>query len=265
MADETSGEVRMTFGEHIEELRRRLVKSLLALMLCFLIAAYFYKELITFVAQPHFRAMALLGLSPEQSKFLSQSYTSPITAILKLALIVGTFAASPIIAYQFWRFVSGGLYAKEKRFVLSFAPASFLLFCAGCVFGYLVLIPYTLYGLARAINVDIISPTYTFSDYLSLVMTLTIVMGVVFEMPLLMFFFAKVGLLSHVHYNKYRRWAIVGNFILAALLTPADMISMLVMVVPLLLLYEIGVLLSWLFARPKPKPAVEPAAEGSRP
>jgi sec-independent protein translocase protein TatC len=258
MAD---GEVRMTFGEHLEELRRRLVKAILALLVCFLVAAYFYKDLVHFIARPHFTAMALLGLAPEQSKFLSGSYTQPISAILKLAFIVGTFAASPIISYQFWKFVSSGLYPRERRFVLTFAPSSFFLFTGGCLFGYKVLIPYTLYGLSRMVHLDIISPTYTFSEYLTLVMTLTIIMGVVFEMPLLMLFLAKVGLVNHGHYNQFRRWAIVGNFVLAALLTPADVISMLVMVVPLLLLYEIGVLLSWLFARPKEKAAPEPAPQ----
>ncbi len=251
-------EVRMTFGEHLDELRRRLWKALLALVVCFLVATVFYRELVAFVARPHQKAMALLKVPPEQAKLLSGSYTHPWTTIMKLLFIVSCFAASPVIAVQFWKFVGTGLYQKERRWVLTFAPASFLLFCAGCIFGYLVLIPYALYGLSSGLNIDIITPTFTFAEYLTLVMNLTIIMGAVFEMPLLMLFFAKVGLASASTYNKWRRYAIVGNFILAAILTPADVISMLVMVVPLLVLYEIGVILAWIFGKPKPK--AEPVA-----
>jgi sec-independent protein translocase protein TatC len=197
--------------------------------------------------------MQLLKVPEDKRQLLSGSYEGPIGAILKLAFIVGAFASSPIIAYQFWKFVGSGLYPRERRWVLTFAPASFLLFFAGCVFGYLVLIPYTLYGLAKAATIDIIAPTYAFTDYLTLVMTLTIIMGSIFEMPLLMLFFAKIGLCSSATYNRWRRYAIVGNFILAAFLTPADIISMLVMVVPLLFLYEVGVFLSWLFANKRAK------------
>ncbi len=252
-------EVRMTFGEHLEELRRRLWKALLALAVCFGVAIYFYGDLVRFITRPHFLAMHLLNQPPESSRLLSGSYPGPIGAILKLAFIVGCFGASPVILYQFWKFVNAGLYPRERRWVATFGVASFVLFVGGCVFGYLVLIPYTLYGLAKAATIDVISPTYTFSDYLSLVMTLTIIMGVVFEMPLVMLFFAKIGITSASTYNKWRRYAIVGNFILAALLTPADVLSMLVMVVPLLFLYEVGVLLSWILVK-KPKSRVETAA-----
>lgn len=247
----TPGEVRMTFGEHLDELRRRLWKSILALLLCFLVAAVFYRELVAFVARPHQKAMALLKVPPEQAKLLSGSYTHPWTTIMKLLLIVSCFAASPVIAYQFWKFVGAGLYARERRWALTFAPASFFLFCAGCVFGYLVLIPYALYGLSSGLNIDIVTPMFTFGEYLTLVMNLTVIMGVVFEMPLLMLFFAKIGVCSASTYNKWRRYAIVGNFFLAAVLTPADVISMLVMVVPLLVLYEIGVVLAWIFGKPR--------------
>lgn len=258
MPEPDSTEARMTFGEHLEELRRRLWKAIIALGVCFAVALYFYADLVHFITKPHFRAMQLL--KQPDPRLLSGSYPGPVGAIIKLSFIVACFGASPFILYQFWKFVSAGLHAHERRWVYTFAPSSMFLFVAGCAFGYFVLIPYTLYGLAKAATIDVISPTYTFSDYLNLVMTLTVIMGTVFEMPLVMFFFAKIGLTSASTYNKWRRYAIVGNFILAALLTPADILSMLVMVVPLLFLYELGVILSWLFAR-KPKAKTSEAPE----
>ncbi|MBI2898965.1 MAG: twin-arginine translocase subunit TatC [Planctomycetes bacterium] len=252
-------EVRMTLGEHLDELRRRLWKALVALLLFFLVAFVYYKQLVAFVARPHQQAMTLLDPKRPPSPFLSGSYTQPWAAVIKLSFIVACFAASPVILYQAWRFVGAGLYPRERRWVLKFGPASFLLFIGGCVFGYLVLIPYALYGLSSGLNIDVISPTYTFSEYLDLVMKLTLIMGVIFEMPLVMFFLAKIGVCTASMYHRWRRYAIVGNFVVAAVLTPPDVISMFVMVVPLLFLYEVGVVLSWLFARPKPKEKAEPA------
>ncbi len=255
--DETTvpeDDVRMTLGEHLEELRSRLWKSIVALALCFGVAIYFYKDLTTLVAAPHFVAMEKIwkeehppgeDFDPSTSRLLSGSYTSPIGAILKLALIIALFLASPIIAYQIWRFISEGLRRRERGFAFIFGPSSFLLFVTGCLFGYLVLIPWTLYSLSRILQIDVISPLYTFSEYLSLVMTLTIIMGIIFQMPLLMLFFAKIGVCTSAQYSQFRRYAIVGNFILAAILSPADILSMLVMVVPLLVLYEVGVFLAF--------------------
>ncbi|MDP6958359.1 MAG: twin-arginine translocase subunit TatC [Planctomycetota bacterium] len=247
-------DVRMTLGEHLEELRGRLWKAIVAITLCFGVAIYFYKDLTTFICDPHFKAMQFIwheehpetAFDPADWKLLSGSYTAPIGAVLKLAFIVSLFLSSPIVAYQIWKFISAGLRRAERGFAYLFGPSSFLLFVVGCAFGYFILIPYTLYGLSRVLKIDVISPMYTFSEYLSLVMTLTIIMGVIFQMPLLMLFFSKVGIFTARQYNQFRRYAIVGNFVLAAILSPADVLSMLIMVIPLLVLYEVGVVLSLL-------------------
>ena len=248
-------DVRMTLGEHLEELRGRLWKAIVAIILCFGVAIYFYKDLTTFICVPHFQAMERLSdgeNSPEDAfdpadwKLLSGSYTAPISAVLKLAFIVSLFLSSPFVAYQIWKFISAGLRRTERGFAYIFGPSSFLLFVMGCAFGYIILIPFTLYGLSRVLKIDVISPMYTFSEYLTLVMTLTIIMGAIFQMPLLMLFFSKVGIFTARQYNQFRRYSIVGNFVLAAILSPADVLSMIVMVIPLLVLYEVGVLLAFL-------------------
>lgn len=248
-------EVRMTFGEHLEELRSRLFKSILFLTAAIVVAMIFYERLVTFISQPHFWAMRLLKIPEAESRLMPGSYGGPIVAVMKLAFIVSLFVSSPFIGYQLWAFVSAGLYKNERKYVVIFAPISYVLFCLGCVFGYVVLVPYSLYGLAKSMSVGIISNQYIFSDYLNLVMILTIILGAVFQMPLLMVFFSKIGLVEPRTYNKWRRAAILINCIFAAVITPADPITMLIVAVPMLLLYEIGVISAYLFTRPARKPA----------
>lgn len=234
----------MTFGEHLEELRSRLFKSVLALAVAFLGLMFFSGPLVAFISRPHFRAMELLEIPRENSRFLSGTYTDPVLATLKLVFIAALFLSSPILAWQGWAFVASGLYPKERRYVVRFAIPSFLLFLGGCAFGYLLLIPYGLWGMAQMQQLDLVDPKFTFSEYLNLVLLLTVVMGVVFELPLVMLFCTVVGLVEPATYSKWRRLAIVLIFVVSAILTPPDVFSQLLMAFPLLLLYEFGILLS---------------------
>lgn len=248
-------EARMSFGEHIEELRGRLVKSMVFLIVAIVVSMAFYNKLVYWILRPHFKAMAMLYPKEPMESFrpMSGSYGGPILAVMQLAFIVAFFVSSPFIGYQIWAFVSAGLYPKEKKWVVRFAPISFLLFIAGCAFGYFVLVPACLYGLANAMDVKLLDPTkITFTDYLSLVMKLTIILGAVFQLPLLMTFVAKLGLVQPSSFNRWRRHAIVINLIFAAIVTPADVFSMILVAIPLLLLYEIGVVVAYIAAR-KPK------------
>src|SRR5262245_14388096 len=166
-------EVRMTFGEHLEELRWRLVKSLIALGITFVVATIYYQELVAFIVRPHYQVMAWLEKSekgkPDKEKpadgkpaaerelhgqLIAGAYTKPIWSVMKLSFIVALFAASPYIGYQIWAFISAGLYARERKYVVRYAPISFLLFTGGCIFGYFILIPYGLYGLAQIVSLD---------------------------------------------------------------------------------------------------------------
>ncbi len=255
LAREADSEVRMTFGEHIEELRGRLLKSIVFLLLAIVLCMAFYNELVTFITEPHFKAMELLKIPRDKSLFLSSTYTGPIIAMMKLTFIVALFISSPWVGYQIWAFISAGLYRNERKYVVMFAPVSFVLFCMGCTFGYLILVPYSLYGLANMLDLKIVSPTYSFSEYLGLVMKLTILLGAIFQLPLLMVFFAKIGLVQPSTYNKWRRAAIIFNVVFAAIVTPADIFTMLLVMFPLFLLYEIGVVFSYILARPAAKPA----------
>lgn len=250
--DELEG-TRMSFGQHLEELRWRLIKSAVAWVVCFVLAITFYKPLVIFICQPHIRVTGWLGLTGAQSHLLSGAYTKPIFAVMKLSFIVSIFVASPVIGYQIWAFVAAGLYRHERRYVLHYAPFSFLLFLGGCVFGYLILVPYGLYGMAAMMNLDIVAQQYLFQDYLDLVMTLTIITGAVFELPLIMMFCTSIGLVHPKTWWSWSRYAIVAVFLAAAILTPSpDVFTQVLMAAPLAVLYFMGLGLSWL-VRPKPR------------
>jgi len=248
-------EVRMTFGEHLEELRWKLVKSLVALLATFVLATIFYKELVWFVVQPHFQVMEWLEIKNSNAQLIAGAYTKPIWAVMKLSLIVGLFAASPYIAYQIWSFISAGLYPRERKYVIRYAPFSFLLFFGGCIFGYLVLIPYGLFGLAQIVNIPAVQPTYLFTDYLDLVMSLTIITGAIFQLPLVMAFISAIGLTTWRTWIRWIKVAIVAIFVTAAILTPTpDVFTQLLLAIPLLLLYGLGILLSAFVSPSPPRP-----------
>ncbi len=242
-------EVRMTFAEHLEELRLRLFRSVVAFAIMLVASMCFYREMVNVVTLPHFRAMAMLPDPPSHLQFVSISYTAPVMAMMKLAMIVGVFLASPVIAWQLWAFVRGGLHANERRAAAAFAPASFLLFVLGCAFGYFVLVPYALYGMASMLPADQVQPLFAFAEYLDLVSTMTLLLGAIFQLPLVMILLARLGLVRPSAYRRWRRNAVVANLVLAGILSPADLLSMVAFAVPLLLLYEVGALASWLAVR----------------
>ncbi|MBV8879212.1 MAG: twin-arginine translocase subunit TatC [Planctomycetaceae bacterium] len=247
-------EARMTFGEHIEELRGRLLKSVVFLMLATVASLFLYDQLVYFITRPHVWAMQQLKVPEVEQKLLAGGYAAPVISVMKLGFIIALFVSSPFIGYQIWAFISAGLYKHERKYVVLFAPISYLLFAAGCTFGYMVLVRVCLFGLAKTgmAGGQAVSPQYMFSDYLNLVTTLTIILGAVFQLPLIMVFLSKIGLVAPPTYNKFQRLAILCNLIAAAFIAPPDVISMCVVAIPMILLYEIGVVCAFLFASPKP-------------
>jgi Tat protein translocase TatC len=253
-------EARMTFGEHIEELRGRLLKSVVFLMVATVASLFFYDELVLFITRPHVAAMQFLKVPENDQKLIAGGYAAPVLATMKLGFIVALFVSSPFIGYQIWAFISAGLYKHERKYVVLFAPISYALFAAGCAFGYLFLVRVCLMGLANTgmAGGDVVAPQYMFTDYLNLVTTLTILLGAVFQLPLVMVFLSKIGLVAPPTYNKYQRLAILCNLIAAAFIAPPDVISMCVVAVPMILLYEIGVVAAFVFSSPKPPVPAKP-------
>ena len=197
----------------------------------------FYRNLIEVAILPHVRAMSWLGRT---AGFIVNDIAGSLGAVMRLACFVGFFVASPYVARELWGFVAAGLYRDEKKHVTTFAPISFLLFVLGCVFGYFILIPYSLFAMVQMMPLDKVQPIVNIGDYLKLVMMLTIVLGMVFQLPLVMVFLSKLDIVPPDRWRTWRRAAVLGNVVLAAVLAPPDPQSMVIFALPLLVLYEVG-------------------------
>jgi len=168
-----------------------------------------------------------------------------------LALVCGVLIASPVIFWQIWKFVAPGLYKHEKRLLLPFSFLSALCFIGGAAFGYFVVFP-PAFRFLLGYTTDFLTPMPAVKEYFSLSLRLLIAFGVVFELPILMVFLAKMGIVDVPFLNKYRKYAILINFIIAAILTPTpDIVNQMLMGVPLLVLYEVSVVAVWIFGRKK--------------
>jgi sec-independent protein translocase protein TatC len=222
----------MPFLDHLEELRRRLLKSIVAVVVMTLVAFYFSDELMRFLIAP-------LG----DIKLHVTEVTGSFYAYLKVSLVTGVVAASPIVFYQLWSFVAPGLYRHEKARVLPLVLASTLLFLIGAGFCYLVVLPFSLKFLI-GFSGDLLSPIITVGSYLTFAGMLMLAFGLGFEIPVVAYFLGKIGLISSRFLSKGRRYAIVLILIVAAILTPTpDVATQLLLAGPLYLLYEVSIIL----------------------
>jgi sec-independent protein translocase protein TatC len=239
--DELEG-TRMTFGEHLTELRSRLIKALLATLVTVVAATAFADELMRLLLQPFQRVMREIGST---STLAALSPTATVITYFKISLIVGAMAAAPVWIWQIWAFIGAGLYKKERRWVLRFAPLSLLLFAGGVVFGYLVLLPVALKFLLTFPSPDLIQNWITIDAYFSLFSTLTLLLGGAFQLPVIMLGLAKAGIISAEGFRKKRKITILLIFIVAGILTPPDPVTQPLVAVPLCFLYELGIALAW--------------------
>ncbi len=178
------------------------------------------------------------------NKIVAITYTEQFFSYLKIVLIFGLFLSSPFLLYQMWLFVGAGLYEHEQKVAILFIPFSLVLFVVGMVFGYYVLVPIGLSFLSSYGDPELISPMLNLSAYLSLFFTLTLLLGLVFQEPLIMFFLSRAGIVSPRGFAKKRRHAILTGVILGAFLTPPDPFTQLMLAIPLICLYEIGIMVS---------------------
>jgi Tat protein translocase TatC len=178
------------------------------------------------------------------SRIVAIKYTEQFFTYLKIVLICAIFIAHPFILWQLWRFIGAGLYAHEQRVALTFVPFSLVLFMTGVSFGYTVLIPWGLSYLSSYGDPELVDTVLSLSAYLSLFMSLTVLLGIVFQVPLVMFFLSRSGLVDPGTFSRIRRHAILTGVVLGALLTPPDPFTQVMLAGPLVILYEIGILVS---------------------
>jgi sec-independent protein translocase protein TatC len=235
--------------DHLEELRHRLIVCLCAWLATFLLCYGFAERLFRFVAQP------LRAVLPEGSSLVFINATEPFFTYLKIAAFAGLLLALPIILWQIWQFVAPGLYSHEKRFAVPFVLASCACFALGTWFGFLYVFPLIFrFLIGFGTGSGDIDAMLSMGTYLSLSCKLLLAFGVVFELPIVIFFLARLGIVDHRWLARNRKYALLAAFITGAILTPPDVISQLALAGPFLLLYEIGILVARLFGAPRPRP-----------
>jgi sec-independent protein translocase protein TatC len=239
----------MSFMEHLEELRSRLLKALAGIVVSFILSLTFCKDLWRIIEAPAVGALTNLGIHPPN---LAQ--IKPMEAFnviyMWLPLLVSVFIASPWVLYQVWAFISPGLYYKEKRWAVPFILSTAGLFISGGCFAYFVAFRYGLeflLGIGRDVN---ITTVVSISEYFDLFVNVTLGVGLVFEMPVIIFFLTLLRLASPRFLLKHSRYAILVITVLAAVLTPTpDIFNMMLFAVPMVMLYFVGVFASFLLIR----------------
>jgi sec-independent protein translocase protein TatC len=240
---------RMTLLEHLDELRRRLAVSLSAVFVGFLVSWFYAKPIFSWLARP------VTQFLPEGDKLAFTGLTDPFMLYMKVGLLGGIFLASPVVLYQIWLFVAPGLYRHERRGVLPFLLFTTAFFLGGGYFGYAVAFPMVCRFLLM-VGSDF-KQVVTINEYFSMASKVILGLGLVFELPVLILFLARLGVVNHRFLLRHFRYAIIIIFIVAAVITPTpDMATQSVFAVPMVLLYLLGVLVAWLFGK-KQAPASE--------
>ncbi|MDR3555879.1 MAG: twin-arginine translocase subunit TatC [Syntrophobacteraceae bacterium] len=240
MSDE---ENKMPLFQHLEELRSRILICGLAIGVGFVLCYFFKERVFDLFIMPWVKALP----AGQPYKLI---YTVPYEAFLaemEVSFIMGTILAAPVLLWQIWRFVAPGLYANERKYILPVIFCSSLFFAGGVLFGYFIVVPVAFKFFATPAS-PYITPMMSIDKYLSFAEKMLLSFGLVFELPVFAFFLAKLGVLSSDFLRRKRKWAIVLIFILAAVLTPSpDVVSQLLMALPLLVLYEVSVWVVYFF------------------
>ena len=236
-------EEKQPFLRHLEELRKRLIASAIAVGIGFVICYFFRERIFLVLIEP------LNAVMPEGDQLIFTALPEMFFAYLKVAFISGILMASPYLFYQMWMFVAPGLYKQERSLVVPFVLASTLLFVGGALFGYFVVFPFGFKFFIGFSN-EYVRALPSVKQYFGFALKLLFAFGVVFELPVIIFFLAKLGLVTTELLKKKRKYAILMTFVAAAILTPPDVITQCMMAGPLIILYEVGIIVSR-FARKK--------------
>lgn len=246
----------MAITDHLGELRKRLMIAAISWLVAFLACYTVGERLFEEIANPVRAAL------PEGSSLVFISATEPFFTILKVSALAGLVVAFPIIIWQVWIFVAPGLYGHEKRFAIPFVVMSSLCFATGTFFGFTLVFPMIFSFLVNyGTNVSGVEAMLSMGAYLTLATRLLIAFGLVFELPIVIFFLARMGIVDHVWLAKNRKYSLLLAFVLGAVLTPPDLISQTSIAIPFIVLYEVGIVVARLFG--KKKEAEEVSDEGA--
>ncbi len=252
---ESKEDSKMSLTEHLIELRKRLTHSLIALGLGFLICYFFKDQLFAIITRP------LTDALPQSSYLIYTGLTQAFFTYMKIAFFASLVLTCPFIMYQVWRFIAPALLPQEKKLVVPFVLSSTLLFLGGISFGYFVVLP-PAFAFFVSFNNEYLRAMISFSDYLSLFMRFLLGFGLSFQLPVIIFFLAKLKIVNDKLLTKHRKYAILLLFVAAAVLTPSpDALSQILMAIPLIFLYEVSIFVARFAAKKKELPEDNEAKE----
>ncbi|MBM3396656.1 MAG: twin-arginine translocase subunit TatC [Betaproteobacteria bacterium] len=236
---ESEGE---SFFSHLIEMRDRLVRALIAVLVVFLCIAFWASDLYDLLALPMMQAL------PEGTKMIATGVVTPFLVPIKVALLVSFMVALPYVLYQAWAFIAPGLYSHEKKLVMPLVVASTILFYLGVAFCYFFAFQ-TVFKFVYSFAPKSITVAPDIENYLSFVMTMFLAFGVTFEVPVAVIVLVKIGFVTVEKLRETRPYVIVAAFITAAVVTPPDVVSQLVLAIPLCILYEAGIIVASMLMR----------------
>ena len=255
-AKKTSKDADMSFVDHLRELRTRLLRSVVLLVVIFVALFYFANDIYALVAAP------LLAMLPETSSMIAIDVTSPFFAPFKLTLAAALALAMPVLLYELWAFVAPGLYKQERRAFLPIVASSIVLFYLGVSFAYFAVLPIII-GFFTSVGPGEVAVMTDINSYLGFVLKIFFAFGIAFEIPIAVVLLAHAGLVNVEAMRSKRRYIIVGCFALGMLLTPPDIFSQSLLALPMWLLFEVGLFFSERIVRKKQqRESNEQQAEG---
>lgn len=232
-----------SFISHLVELRARLLKAVAAVLVVLVALLPFANRLYHFIAEP------LLERLPADAKMVAIDVASPFFTPLRLAFFVALFIAMPVVLYQIWRFVAPGLYRHEKRLALPLLGSSVALFYTGCAFAYWFVLP-NVFRFLIGITPEGVAMSTDIGRYLDFVLTLFLAFGLCFEIPIAVVIVASLGWVTTAQLRAHRPYVIFGVFVVAAIVAPPDVVSMIMLAIPMCLLYELGVFATRVLVHP---------------
>ena len=249
---ETDTDDKIPFTAHLEELRRRLIICFVAVGVGFAVSYGFKERLFDILTRP------LISVMAEGETLIYTGLPEAFFTFLKVSFLSGLMLASPVIIYQFWMFVAPGLYDREKRLLIPIVLLSSIFFVGGALFGYFIVFPFG-FEFFLGFATETIRPLPSMKEYLSFSAKLLLAFGLVFELPLVITFLAKLGIVTVPFLKKNRKYAILLFFVGAAILTPPDVVTQVMMALPLMVLYEISIVGARIFGKKEASPAAAEA------
>jgi len=252
-------DLRMSFWRHLEELRKRLVYSLIAVGIGFSVCFNYSEDILGLLMLP---LNATMGLHPDfpyvyftpnkvEQKLFFTTLIEPFMTHLKIAFIAGAMLMAPAILYQVWKFISPGLLPRERRYAGQFVFFSSLFFGAGVLFCFFLLLPFAVPFLV-SYKTEHLTPILKIGDYIDFTLKFLLASGLVFELPLVIILLSRMGIVSHAWLAKFRKYAFLASFIIGGIVTPTpDVFNMTLMSLPIYFLYELGILGARIFGRKK--------------